>query len=508
MSTRTSRAISGTLTSCLQFGLQLGLQAVLAPLVLRVTGQETLGAYAVLMQAIEYLALVDLGFGVALGRYLAQACGYEDGRRRFRDVFRTGRTFYLASNTVFGILLVGFSAYAGTLFSLSSSVEHQARIGLWILAAWSVVRTPLAVYSGALIATQNLAAANLISISGNAVRLLSALGLVMMGMGLIGLMLANVLAEVVTFVLQRWYYSRLYPDDRFGWGIPDSRLFREMIRFSAGFLLVIIGGRLALSTDALVVGKLFGGAAASVYYTTQMPTFLLVALIWKIADNAAPALNELHGRQAIVPLQRAYLRLLRYSLLLAVGLALGLLAFNRMLITLWVGEAQYAGRVMTVALALYCIGAAANHVNALVLMVHGTMRCLSIWSIAGGVANLILSVCLGKVIGLQGVMVATTVVDAVGLVILGSYGLRLFKVTFLEAWREAIAPALVANLFALPIFALAHLWQGTATWPWLLIWTSAFVLAWTVGTAAAGLTKADFGLLRDYFGRAIAAMRD
>lgn len=503
MSTRTSRAISGTLTSFLEFGLRIVLQAALAPVVLHVAGQETLGAYAVLMQAIAYLLLVDLGFGVALSRYLAQAYGDEDKRKRFGDIFTTGRTFYLFSNTVFAFLAMLFSVYVGTIFSLSASVEEQARIGLWLLAAWSIIRTPLAVYGGALIATQNLAAANLITLVGNALRLFFSLGLVAVGMGLVGLMLANVLAEAFTFTAQRWYYRRLYPDDRFDWGIPDRKLFREMIGFGMGYLLVIVGGRLSLSTDNLVVGKLYGGVAASIYYTTQMPTFLLVALLWKIADNAAPAVNELYGKHAIVQLKNSYLRLLRYSLLFALGLALGLAAFNHNLITLWVGKAQYAGSLMTIALALFSIATVINHLNALIMVVYGAVRLLSVVSIVGGVSNLILSLWLGKVIGLQGVMVASALVEGVVVVVLVIYGVRLLKVSFLDVWHEAISPALVSNLFALPVFVFVYIWQPAGTWPLLFFWSAVFMLAWMVGAVTSGLNKADIEQFRNYFGHMI-----
>ena len=82
---RTSRALKGTLTSFLQYGLQIVLQAALVPLVLHIAGRETLGAYAILMQAIGYLALADLGFSVATNRFLAQAYGHDDGGLRFRQ---------------------------------------------------------------------------------------------------------------------------------------------------------------------------------------------------------------------------------------------------------------------------------------------------------------------------------------------------------------------------------------------------------------------------------------
>ena len=68
-----TRAASGLAASLLQYGLQIALQAILMPVVLRRAGQEALGVYAVVLQIVGYLALTDLGFGAATSRSLAQA---------------------------------------------------------------------------------------------------------------------------------------------------------------------------------------------------------------------------------------------------------------------------------------------------------------------------------------------------------------------------------------------------------------------------------------------------
>jgi O-antigen/teichoic acid export membrane protein len=106
---RTSRALKGTLTNFLQYGLQIILQAALVPLVLHIAGKEMLGAYAILMQAISYLALADLGFSVAANRFLAQAHGLDDGGLRFRQVMGTARTFAFFSNILVFISSGGLS---------------------------------------------------------------------------------------------------------------------------------------------------------------------------------------------------------------------------------------------------------------------------------------------------------------------------------------------------------------------------------------------------------------
>ena len=236
----------------------MALQFALAPVVLRLAGQEVLGAYSFILQVMGWAALTDLGFGVAISRSLAQAHGMEDERKRFRDVFVTGRTFLSASNLVFGLVLLGVGWNVDNIMSMSPTAEDQARTAVFLLAAWVAIRIPVSLYGEALIATQNLAAANIIVALGNALRLLLSLLFVFLGWELIGLMAGFVLAEAAIACTQRFWYRRLYPEDKFGWGVPDRGLFREMFGFGLTYMVMVVAGRLSASTDSIIVGYLYG----------------------------------------------------------------------------------------------------------------------------------------------------------------------------------------------------------------------------------------------------------
>ena len=404
---RTERAVKGTLVSFLQYGTQMLLQAFLAPLVLRLAGQETLGAYALLMQVVGYLAMLDLGFSVTLNRYLAQASGLDDGGKRFRDVLSTARTFLLGSNLLIAALTVLVSFNIEVLFSLTPQIASQARLGLAVLAVWTVARTPWVVYGIGLNATQNLVAANSIGIIGNSGRLLFSLGLVFAGTGLVGLMAATVLAEALATLLSSSHFRRIFPQHRPQWGIPDRKLFKEMLSFSLQAMLISVAWRLVYYTDNIVVGYLYGAAAVSVYYTTQMPATIGFNIANRVSDNAAPAVNELYARQERVKLREVFLRLHRFNFLLVIPLAAGLALLNRELVSLWVGKGQYAGDLMSCALAAFTLLITVSHVSWTFVFASGQIRTLSWVSLFEGAANLGLSLWLGRLIGLPGVMVAT-----------------------------------------------------------------------------------------------------
>lgn len=499
MSTRTSRAAKGVLTSFLQYGLQIVLQAALAPLVLKVAGQETLGAYSILLQVVGYVALLDLGFGVALSRFLNQAFGLREQGGRFVTVFSTARVFFICSNTVIAVIIGSLSFYIGDLFPMKPYLVEQARWALGVLAVWAILRTPFSLYANGLIATQNLAASNIISIVGNAGRLVLSLGLVYMGGDLIGLMLANVLSEAITYGMQYVYFRKLYPEMHFPWKVFDPPLLREMVGFGLQYLGVNLASRLFYNTDNIIVGYLYGAGAASVYYVTQMPAFLSLQLIWKISDNATPAANELYAQEKYSNFRRAYFKIMRYSLLCAIPLAVGLLAFNQQAIFLWVGGAQYAGDMMTASLAIFVVVQVVNHVNAMVVVASGEMRWWSTISLLCGFMNLGLSFWLGKLLGIQGVMVASVLADIPAMIYLFYRSLGIIGISCADIWREVFRDPLVAST-PVAIFAIAlRLGETTPSLTNIVCSVIGFLICWVIGGIKVGVSPSDRESILLYF---------
>src|ERR1700756_605717 len=134
---RSARAAKGFAASIVQYCTQILVQILLAPIVLKLAGRETLGAYAAIMQTLAFLQLVDIAGSWSLERFLAQANGYEDNGQRFRNVFTTARTMLLGTYSAFALLVIAFSFFVGRLFHLSPEVALQARHALYVIAAWA-----------------------------------------------------------------------------------------------------------------------------------------------------------------------------------------------------------------------------------------------------------------------------------------------------------------------------------------------------------------------------------
>lgn len=488
---RTTKVVLGTVTGWVQFFLNLCLQIAIVPVLLKMAGQETLGAYAILMQTLGYLALVDLGLSATTMRFLSHAYGFNDGGKRFRDVISIARTCLLVTNIAFAILAILLSIWLKDFVNLSVALQSDARLSLYLIALWALVRSPWVVYAGGLLAIQRMASANVIYMSGNIVRLLCSIGLVLAGKGLVGLILANIISEAVSTLLFTYFFGKYYGRLELSWKLPDRKLFKEIVGFGFHVLVINVASLLIFSTDTLVIGFLYGAVAASIYYSTQVPATSGYPLILMLSRNAAPAINELCARNDSVSLQNVFLRLHRYTLLLAMPFAVGLVLLNKTFICLWVGPQQYAGNLMTFGLAGLALIMCVSGVSNVFVQAKGNIRVLSIFTFSEGVLNLLLSLLLGRKIGISGVIIATFIAHIPTTIYLQWRAQSDLKISFLVFFSKSLLPAVGLSGFAAAVLIILTAIIPPVTWSTLVAITFVFLFVYGLVCYRFALEKID-----------------
>jgi O-antigen/teichoic acid export membrane protein len=407
---RTGKAAKGFVASIFQFISQILVQLLLAPIVLKVAGRETLGAYAAVMQALTFVGLTDFVGSWSLERFLGQASALDDGGARFRTIMTTARTVFIFCNLAYCLLVFVFSMFTARLFHLSPPVAHQAQHALWVIAIWAVMRTPLAAYGNALLALQDIAAFNVIGTFLGVGRTLASLIFVLLGGGLFGLMLAGATVEAFGLIVFRVRFKRMFPNLMPSWGIPDRALLREMVTFGGHALVLNLGNGLVFGSGNALAGFTKGAAVASSFYTTQMPTMTIYNMMMRLPDSSAPAINELWGRREVERLRGALRRITRLLLALTLPLATGVLLFNHDLVTTWVGGQQYAGMLLTASLAAFCIIVSLQRVAISYSFTFGWMRLLTTTALIQGLANFGLGILFARLFGLGGITLALVIV--------------------------------------------------------------------------------------------------
>ena len=406
---RTGRAAKGFVTSIFQFASLIAVQALLAPIVLKMAGRETLGAYSAVMQVLGFIALTDFMGSWTLERFLGQASGLDDGGERFRCVFTTVRTMFLFCVLAYSLLVVIFSFFVGRLFHLSTPVEHQAQYALWVIAVW-VIGVCHWLHTRTLplphrIWLPRTSLAHALAPPARSVLWSSCC--------LEAACLASCSPEPwlkVSDIFYRMRFKKMNPHLMPSWGIPDKALLKEMLAFGSHTFIVNLGSGLVFNSGNMIAGLTSGASVASSFYTTQMPTTTAYNMMKRFSDSATPAVNELWGRRDVEKLRNALLRITRLLMTLTLPLAVGALLFNRDLVTTWVGPRQYAGTLLTASLAGFCIIASIQRMAVDYSFVFGWMRLLTATSLLQGIANFGLAFLFAKLFGLGGIMLALVLV--------------------------------------------------------------------------------------------------
>ena len=488
MPTRTSRALKGSITGIIQSVLAILFQLILTPMILFYSGQEMLGGYAIIMQVIGYGILLDFGFSTAFTRYLCQAFNSHENKQRFSELLTAGRNVLFITNSLASLLLVIAALNIETIVRDSAAIQSQAQLALGFMAIWLVARTPLYIYNTALTATQDMATSNVIAVGVNLIRLLTALALTYWGFGLLGLIMSNILAELCQYAMQRAYFLKSYPIYPVRWGRGDTTLGKEMLRFGFGYWGVNLAVVLLLGSDNIIAGALYGAASASVFYSTKMFGSLVIQFISRIIDNIYPALNEMIGKNDHTAVRSAYLRMLRYILLLSIPAVLGIALFAGALVTLWVGEKQYAGPVMAVSLSLFVFVQILNHLHGIMTLAVGNLRHWPPVSIASGLLSVALGYSMGKVLGMQWILLGMTVA------MLPIFALLTYRVvhTLEIKAAEVISNVLPAVYACVPLLAVIWINELLVVTPTLLnvaTTLTIYFLLWITGTWFLGINS-------------------
>lgn len=399
------RIIFGILTNYVQFVINILLGVFLSPIVLKYAGKETMGAYAILLQIISYIGLLDLGVNFSTSRFLAKA--YIKGNTEFFNVVNIYRSVSILQNLLMAILFIWLSFYLNDIFHFPKTILSEMKISLWILALWNIFSSPWLFYSGVLNTTNHLAEQNIIDSITNFLRIILAITFVMLGLSILGLVLSQVISSLFGLILKSYYTNKRVGKFRFVFSLTLDSQFKEILIFSLNGFFISLASRLIFSSDNLIVGYLFGTIAVTSYYLTFQPGSMLSQLLQKVTDNFKPTINIHFANKDYEKLRSTFLTLFRVNFLLGVLMLWSITFFTETLIKIWVGESNYLIQPMALWCGLFSFLMLLNNIAMPFVLANGVIKTLSIFAISEGIINILFSFVLGKILGPHGIMLSS-----------------------------------------------------------------------------------------------------
>ena len=262
----------------------------------------------------------------------------------------------------------------------------------------------------------------------------------------------NIAVLVAMQVPSVWLVHRAAPELRFGVRDASIGRLRRVLSFSSSLFVMNAAGHLETKTDEIVIGALMPVRAVTPYAIAHRLSELPQMLTDQFLRVVPPLASELQASAQPERLLRLYTTATRLTLAAFLPVAGALTVLAGPILTLWVG-AEYADYGYLVGiLTLASLIDTSQWPGGAILQGMARHRPVAVLSVAGGIANLVLSIILCRRLGLIGVALGTLIPTAV--VCLGlvqPYAMRTVGVSARQMLREVYLPAMLP----VPVMALA-----------------------------------------------------
>jgi O-antigen/teichoic acid export membrane protein len=313
---------------------------IVTPIIIRGLSKELYGAWAMILQLLNYIALTNLRSSTTLKITLTATQYNEDAEYKRRQVGAAIRmwlfTLPLTFLVSFIIILV-----SNHIFKTEDRYDNIIKFAL-IISIIAFVTDQLLSISANLMRGSNMDYKG-IGIRSVAIIISAALNIlaIKLHLSIIGLSISNFISILFTGVV--WYYlaKKYIP----WWGIskPTKNELATYRINTFHIFLSSIGALLVLSSDAFLLGLFVSTEIVAIFVTTSSLLRIFIVPISNIVSSANAGLAGLCGLgqwERVLSIRRELLNMVMFIFLV---FAVNVLLANEPFLKIWIGRGYYGG---------------------------------------------------------------------------------------------------------------------------------------------------------------------
>jgi len=438
-----------------QYGLAIVTGIFLVPLTLHTLGARAWGLWLASSEVLGYAGMVDLGILGVMPWILAAAIGRGD---RAEQKTLVSQGLWLGAGV--GILYVAAAFIAWQVLSPKMYLDPADRALVAEPLAVFVVATalcyPLAIYKALIMARQDAFFNGVLTVAQGVLGALLTAVLLIKGFGLYALMWSATIPPVFVSLACAVRAAAVEPELVLSIARPRLADLRMLLANGFGSWLGNLGWQLLAASNGIVITYMGHPEWVPVYSCTAKVAAMAMPLTWVLPDSAHVGLAQLSGeRRRAGRVRQVVLMMQRLHLLIAGGMACGLLVFNPSFVTRWVGAPLFGGLMLNLLLAVGVVLHSFIHGLVSSASIVGNRVRVGIVVLVNGILQTMLAIVLGHRLGLVGVALAGLVATAAtalpaGIALLGPTA----SLKARALWTEAVVPW---GMRALPLVALSGL---------------------------------------------------
>lgn len=394
-------------------GVDASIGLLLLPFNIHHLGQTAWGLWMLTASLNSYFTVMELGYGGAVTKFVAQYRALRDARS-INEIVSTLAVVFAGAAVIGYAVFVVVAFNVSRIFNLTPDQVGTARALLLFSGAQVALGFPFGVFGGVVNGFQRYDLNNAISIATSVAVAVVNVGMLVAGFGLVELVGATTAVRIASNFLYRINAYRVFPS----LSVRPSQFrvarLREASGFSAYIAIINWSNRLNYATDALVIGAFLSPAAVAVWAVPRRLVAFVQSATGQLTGVLLPVVVDTDARRRAQDLRKIFVHGTRLCLVAVAPLAAALFMTADAVIPAWVGPG-FEGSVPIARILVLVIALRVGNATATVLLKGaGEHRVLAFNNAAVALANLALSILWIRGFGLVGVAFGTLLPLAAG----------------------------------------------------------------------------------------------
>ena len=324
-------------TSYLQLAVNVVYSLVSVPLILHWLPKAEFGMWAVLVQLMSYIFLVDLGINQAIARFLVDHKDCRHNGEYGALVKTSAMVSAIQGLVVLAVVTLGSPLLASLL---KIPAEYQGTfIALMriqgLIAAFTFCMNPLSIMLNAHQRMDILSRQSIYNLVGQ-------LGLLLLfltrGCGIYAFVYAGAIIALVTPAQLFWHCRRLGLLPRAGeWGKVTWTQFKEVFLYGKDVFLMNLGVQLSVNSQTIIISRELGLESAAAWSVGTKVFALMGQMQFQPFNAARPGLSEMAVRKETGRLRARFQNIVVLTTSLGVFLGVGFALCNSLFVEIWTG---------------------------------------------------------------------------------------------------------------------------------------------------------------------------
>jgi O-antigen/teichoic acid export membrane protein len=459
----------GSISSQVYGVLALLISMFTTPYILHVLNKEEYGLITIALQLVNYLSLFDFGLGAAVGRKLAIYRDESDeSKATINKIISTAFITYSIIGALIIIIGISFSHKIPELFHMDPKLNNVSINIVLTLSIYLGLQFPIRALGSILYAHQRLLLANTMGLGTTIINLLLPVFLLYSGFGLWSFAYTYIISSIITILATIYMVRKLYSYIKVRIKYFDKILLSDLFHFGFFIFLNSIAIEVIFYTDRFFTGTLVSLSLVAIFSITSKAAEISRELIWKIAANAYPAMVEVSMKEGENKLKKIHNQLLTVVASFTTCAFWLILILNYQFIKLWVGSSFFTGNTILFLVLGLMVRHTILNVSITILNGAGLVKGFSIISVIEAALNIVLTLYLGRIYGLIGILIATIIAGVLTSVWYIPYTtMQYLKISLIQYLKLIFGPFILISLFGVVAYWISVYFFENIELKWL-----------------------------------------